>query len=160
MDIRNNLANRLRELMDARPDLDTQTKVANRSGVGQSTIQRLLAQEQSATIDMLDKIARPFGLMPWELLLPDLEDAKLIRGFGKLSGSDKQRILAFMEFSAELQPGHHAPAQLNTETRSKVPPSLAAAKNRASARSPGADVIKTTANGNRTAAKRLTGRKS
>lgn len=160
MDIREHLARRLRELMDSRPDLDTQTKVANRSGVGQSTIQRLLAQEQSATIDMLDKIAAPFGLKPWELLLPDMADAKLVRAFGKLAESDKNRILAFMEFSAESGLGHHAPAQLNTETRSKVPPSLAAAKNRASARSPGKDMIKTTANGNTTAAKRLAGRKS
>lgn len=148
MEIRKQLADRLRNLMDSRVDLDTQTKVANRSGVGQSTIQRLLACEQAATVDMLAKISRAFGLKPYEMLIDDLHDANLLRSFSRLSEVEKTRIQGFIELTLSIngQSGHHAGAQLFMDTRAPVLPQLTAATKRASARRPGSDITRDTVN--------------
>ncbi len=150
MDIQHLLAERLRELMDSRVDLDTQTKVATKSGVGQSTIQRLLACEQSATVDMLAKISKAFGLKPYEMLIESLEDALLMRTFSRLSPADKARIQGVIELTISIsgQTGHDAGSQLFMDTRTPVPPPLRAAKNRASAREPGTVITRESVNGN------------
>lgn len=54
--------------MDRIPALDTQPKLAAKAGIGQSTVSRLLLQEQGATVDMLDAFAAAFGIQTWELL--------------------------------------------------------------------------------------------
>lgn len=149
MEIKEQFAQRLRDLMNSRVDLDTQVKVANKSGVGQSTIQRLLAADQSATIDVVAKIARAFGLHPFEMLIDDLQDAHLLRTFARLSDPEKQRLVGFIELTLSIngQSVHHGGAQLFMDSRSPVPPQLSAATKRASSRRPGSDVTRDTVNG-------------
>lgn len=69
------VAANVQRLMDAYPDLGTQPKLAERAGVDQTTISRLLRAERSATIGTLDAVARAFGLEVWKLLLPDFDPA-------------------------------------------------------------------------------------
>lgn len=149
MEIRKLLARRLRDLMDSRPDLDTQTKVAQRSGVGQSTIQRLLACEQAATVDMLAKISKAFGMKPDEMLIEDLRDAQLMRTFSRLSDPDKARLQAFMDLSLSIngQMLHDRGSPLNLETRVPVPTHMTAARTRAGGREPSSDIVNEARNG-------------
>lgn len=140
MEIRKKLAARLRQLMDSRPDLDTQTRVANAAGVGQSTIQRILTLEQSATVDLLEKIAHAFGMHPADLLLDSRVNIELMRAIDGLSQSEKDRIVGYVELATGLDMRQNGAAQLEFEKRSQVPEGLMAAKKRASARKPGADM--------------------
>lgn len=73
------LAENLAKLMSSRPELDSQPKVAARSGLGQTSISRLLRQDASATTDSLDQIARAFGMEPWQLLVRGLEPFNMPR---------------------------------------------------------------------------------
>src|SRR5260364_265519 len=50
------------------PDLNTQIKVAKKSGIGQTTVGRILRNESSATADNIEAIACAFGLSVGELL--------------------------------------------------------------------------------------------
>lgn len=50
-----------------------QSTLAKRSGADQRTIGRVLARELSPTVDMLEKLARAFGLHAWQMLIPDLD---------------------------------------------------------------------------------------
>jgi transcriptional regulator with XRE-family HTH domain len=50
-----------------------QSALARVSGADQRTVGRILAQEQSATVDMLEVLAKPFSLDPWQLLIPGLD---------------------------------------------------------------------------------------
>src|SRR5260363_178275 len=62
------LATNLARLMAERPDLNTQIKVAKKSGIGQTTVGRILRNEVSATADNIEAIACAFGLSVGELL--------------------------------------------------------------------------------------------
>ena len=53
-------------------DINAQGALHRRSGVSQSTIDRIVGAEVSATIDTLDKIAGALGFEAWQLLAPDL----------------------------------------------------------------------------------------
>ena len=55
---------------DGEPNQSTLAKV---SGADQRTIGRVLAQELSPTVEMLEKLARAFGLHAWQMLIPDLD---------------------------------------------------------------------------------------
>jgi transcriptional regulator with XRE-family HTH domain len=70
---RENLSANLRVLMQATPDLDSQPKIAKRSGVSQSTVGRLIRGDVRCKLDSLDGVARAFGLAAWQLLVPDLD---------------------------------------------------------------------------------------
>lgn len=103
MSIRHVLAARIRELMDSRVTLDTQTKLANKSGVGQSTIQRILAAEASATIDTVEVIAQAFGVPPVTLLSNSAKDEKLFSLWCQLNETDRARMLSFAQVAIESQ---------------------------------------------------------
>lgn len=72
---RSTLAENLRNLMDARPDLDTIKKVVKRGGGSNGTIGRMLQGDTSARIDAVADVAKVFGLEPWQLLVPGLDPA-------------------------------------------------------------------------------------
>jgi len=139
MKLRATLAIRLRALMDDRIDLNTQTKVASRAGVGQATVQRILTQQAGATVDSVDALAAAFRVSPVELLLDD-GDAQLLSAWARLDPEDKARVLHYIELSATA-PKSHAPApkRLDFEERKPVPTLMAAAAARASARRPTTD---------------------
>lgn len=87
--LRDRLARRLRQLMRADINMDTQTKVADRSGVSQSSVQRLLTRGQAATLDVLDQLAPAFGIQRAERFLLDQEDLDVLAAWDKLT--DQQR---------------------------------------------------------------------
>ena len=64
------LANNLRALMSARPDLDTLPKITARSGVSNGTLDRIRRAVVSTRVDELEKLGRAFGVEAWELLRP------------------------------------------------------------------------------------------
>lgn len=80
LSIRQILANNLKYLMASNHNLDTQQKLASKSGVGQPTIGRTLREESDPGITTVASLARAFKLEAQELL-----DAGLI---DKLKGSD------------------------------------------------------------------------
>ena len=139
MKLRTTLARRLRALMDSRLDLNTQTKVASRAGLGQATVQRILTQQAAATIDSIDDLAGAFRVSPADLLL-EHGDAALLRAFAQLNLEDKARVMHYIELSAAAQTGHAAGrARLDFQETRPAPTSMAAATSRASARKPSAD---------------------
>ncbi len=98
--LRRRLARRMRALMDADPNVDTQMKVANKSGVGQSSIGRLLASEQSATLDMLEQLAAAFGLAP-ECLLLEADEVALLKEWNGLANTDKAAVLGYIRIARQ-----------------------------------------------------------
>lgn len=109
MTIRHVLSGRLSVLMVNRVDLNTQTKVAGRSGLGQSTIQRILACESSATIDALAAIAEAFGVSPNELLSDSPScsaesiDTSLINDWNLLTPVSQKCVRSFMAYTLATQ---------------------------------------------------------
>lgn len=47
--------------------------LAKLAEVDQKSVWRIMRHEQSPTIDMLEKLAKPFGLHAWQLLIPNLD---------------------------------------------------------------------------------------
>lgn len=103
MEIRSVLARRLRALMEARASIDTQQKLADRAGIGQSTVQRLLNCEQAATVDVLDKLSQACGVEPGDLLAADDESANLLSMYRRLGDNDRQRVLGFLQVTTEAE---------------------------------------------------------
>lgn len=68
MRLRKVLASNLRAQMDRNPNLDTQMKVADASGVNQATVSRILRCQFAATLDNLEAIADAFGVHASELI--------------------------------------------------------------------------------------------
>jgi transcriptional regulator with XRE-family HTH domain len=64
------LANNLRALMTARPDLGTLPKITLASGVSNGTLDRIRRAAVSTRVDELERLGRAFGVEPWELLRP------------------------------------------------------------------------------------------
>lgn len=71
------LAENLRALMNATPDLNSQPKVGKRSKIDQRTVGRILNCENSPTLKQIDALAEAFGLLPWQLLVPNLDPANV-----------------------------------------------------------------------------------
>ncbi len=107
MNVTEVLAKRLAQLMRQRITLDTQLKVEAASGVGQSTIQRILKQEVSPRIDIVEKLAHAFGVTVTDLLSEDDETARVMSLYRRMVASDKARVLAFIEVAvgSSQQPG-------------------------------------------------------
>lgn len=63
---------KLTELMEAFPDMGTQQKLAQRTGIGQTTIGRIRRGEVNATADNIKRIADAFGV-PVSFLYDDAE---------------------------------------------------------------------------------------
>lgn len=59
---------------DGEPNQSTLARV---SGADQRTVGRILAHEQSPTVDMLETIARAFGLHAWQLLIPGYSENRV-----------------------------------------------------------------------------------
>jgi SOS-response transcriptional repressor LexA len=69
------LANNLKYLMSCSDTLDTQKRLETKSGVGQSTIGRILRGAADAGIDTVESLAKAFKLTSVELLNPNLVDS-------------------------------------------------------------------------------------
>lgn len=73
---RETIATNLRRWMKATPALSSQPRVAEKSGVGQTTIGRILRQEVSATVEVLSAIAGAFGRTTAELTSSSESEAR------------------------------------------------------------------------------------
>jgi transcriptional regulator with XRE-family HTH domain len=115
MELREILAKRLRALMDERPDLDTQTKIHQRSakvskdgrGISQSTVQRVLKKEVHTSLDVLEILAAIFGVSPLDLLkatdamdhsetITNYDERHLLLAWRCLADADKHKVMAFI----------------------------------------------------------------
>lgn len=97
--IRKYVAENLKNWMRANPNLDTQVKVSNASGVAQTTVSRILLGTTPATADILDAIAKAFRRDPGDLLTNN-SDAKVqydLTKFARLPDYEKVRIEAFIK---------------------------------------------------------------
>lgn len=135
--LRQRLARLMREKM--RTTLaDTQTKVAAKAGVSQSTVQRLLSLEQAATLDLLESLSKAFGVKRPEYLLLDPDEAKLLTLWETLGEEDRTTVLGFIQMKAQTKSVHHTSSPLSFETETPVSAELVAASKRAAARKPAA----------------------
>lgn len=114
--------------------VDTQTKVSVKGGIAQSTVQRILSLEQSATLDVLESLAVAFGIKKSEYLLLELEEVKLLSLWASLTKQDQVTVLGFIQMKTEMKPAQAE--QLQFDSHSDVPSDMAAASMRASGRLP------------------------
>jgi transcriptional regulator with XRE-family HTH domain len=69
------LAENVQHLLDTHTSINTQVKLAQKAGVGQATISRILKGNMQTTLKTLDAIADVFKVSPTSLISPP---AKLI----------------------------------------------------------------------------------
>lgn len=67
------LAANLEALRASHPVLNSQAEIARHSKVDQRTVNRIFRGEHQPGLDKISKIAKVFGLEPWQLLVPSLE---------------------------------------------------------------------------------------
>lgn len=53
--------------------LRSQNKLAQHSKVAQTTIGRVLRGEQEPTLQLIERLIRPFEILPWQALVPDFD---------------------------------------------------------------------------------------
>lgn len=68
------LAYNVQRLLDTHRTINSQEKLSTRSGLGQSSISRIIRSETSATVETVYEIARAFSVPIYELLIPPEED--------------------------------------------------------------------------------------
>ena len=82
IDAQETLVENLRALMQANPQTHgTQAKVAQRSGVDQTTVGRILRKCHHPTTEVLQGLARAFEVQTWQLLAPGLKATRLLSPF-------------------------------------------------------------------------------
>lgn len=119
----------MRDLMRVNPALDTQTKVRDRSGVSQASVQRILSCKQSATLDLLQQLSPAFGCSRPDGLLLEADELELLGAWGELSDAEKQSVLGYIRVTAQAKK-----AQLNIDSGRPVPAQLQAAQKASAAR--------------------------
>jgi DNA-binding phage protein len=116
-ELRQVIADRLRELMAASPDLDTQVKLAHQAGLSQSSIARILSADSSATVDSIANLALAFGISPASLLLSNKVDVELLLTLRALTAEGRQRLLGYAAAMKVGQPmSTSAPCLSNEST--------------------------------------------
>ncbi|MEX3915992.1 helix-turn-helix domain-containing protein [Paraburkholderia sp. BR10872] len=114
------LAKNLRRLMDHSEILDTQIKVAQRAGIAQSTVGRLLRGEVYAQLSQVEALAEAFKVDVAALLDENVDHARGItpeweQTYTHLSEEEKKQVSDFVAFLAARHQ-HEAPSTaLNTE---------------------------------------------
>ena len=77
MDIRTIVAANIQTLMDYARDhgqpYGDQKALAKRAGVSMSTVARIRKAQVGGSIDVLDAIAKCYGLQAWQLMMPNLD---------------------------------------------------------------------------------------
>ena len=149
MELKDNLALRLRALMDRRPDLDTQSKIHKKTGLSQSSVQRVLAREVHTGLDVLQLLADAFGVNPLDLIKaldsaddaesisPNYDEERLIKAWRKLSDEDKHRAMAFITVSGLTRIKHNDGAkQIDIDQSHSTPSGRMAPHNKATERDP------------------------
>ena len=102
--LRQVIADRLRALMAACPDLDTQVKLARKAGLSQSTVARILSADSAATADSIADLAHAFSVPPASLLLSDPVEVELIVAVQGLTAEGRHRLLGYAAALSASQP--------------------------------------------------------
>jgi len=101
------LAGNVRHLLATHPTISTQTQLAKKCGVSQSTIQRILKEEVSAQLNVTEAIAQAFGVSVAELLTEGGPDASGLgfnrEKFSRLPESDKEKAISYINFLIHQQ---------------------------------------------------------
>jgi hypothetical protein len=71
------LSANLKALMAAHPELGTLTKITAKGGPPNGVLDRIRRAEGACRIDSLAQLARVFGLEAWQMLVPNLDPARL-----------------------------------------------------------------------------------
>lgn len=129
LSLRQRLAKRLTQLMDVNPSVDRQAKLAAKTGVSQSTVQRLLSCNQAATVDMLEQIAPAFSLKRPEFLLLNSDEVELLKAWDALPSGEKDSLLGYISVTLNKQR-----AQISIETTTTVEEHLRASQRAAASR--------------------------
>lgn len=150
------LAARLRVLMAERDDLDTQARVAQRAGVSQSTVGRILSREVHTSLDVLEALAAAFRVHPLSLVSDprdmtqasaaavDYSERLLLEAWRRLAPQQQHAVMGYIEVAtarsvlAGTKPATTAESAA-VETVSEVPAGAKAAVRRAASRPPGSD---------------------
>jgi hypothetical protein len=66
------LAENLKKLMAATPSLRTIPELTKASSVSNGTLDRIRRADVATNVDVLEQLARAFGVTPWQLLVQDL----------------------------------------------------------------------------------------
>jgi transcriptional regulator with XRE-family HTH domain len=127
--LRQVIAERLRALMAACPDLDTQVKLARKAGLSQSTVARILSADSAATADSIADLAHAFGVAPASLLMCDPVEIELLMTTTGLRAGGRQRLLGYAAALSAGQPFATAAPNLSNDSpvlqadaRQKMPP--------------------------------------
>lgn len=136
MKIRQVLAAQIKDRMAKRPDLDTQAKLAKAAHVTQSTIWRVLEEKVGASVDVVEALAKAFGVMPITLL-SDQQESRFLEAWSKLDDDERYKVVVFMEVTAQARASTIQNAPLSWTSEKQIPQSMVAASHRASARRPG-----------------------
>jgi transcriptional regulator with XRE-family HTH domain len=131
--LQDRLARRLRTLMEQTPSLDTQVKVSKRAAVSQSTVQRILSKQVWANLDVVEDLARAFGIKPAHALLADDAEATLLQVWHTMSELDKTEVIRFAQLLHNRQARQPAP-RLEFSEIEESGPALQAAVTRAAGR--------------------------
>ncbi|WP_081935646.1 helix-turn-helix transcriptional regulator [Burkholderia sp. 9120] len=97
------LARNIRRLMDGHPTLATQTALARRAGISQSSIQRVLTAAVHPQLDVIEAIANSFRVTPAQLLMEDLDTGTVQisrddMGLEDLPEADREKVASYARF--------------------------------------------------------------
>lgn len=86
-------ARNVKALMKAHPVLSSQAAVSRHAGMDQRTVGRIVNCEHAPTLVQIEKLARAFGLQPWQLFVPGLDPKDMPRHLLTESQDDAWRSL-------------------------------------------------------------------
>jgi transcriptional regulator with XRE-family HTH domain len=97
------LAENIRQLMSGHQTLGTQAALARKSGLAQSSIQRVITAAVHPQLDVIEAIARAFKVTPAELLTPHLNaestrSAQPHASVDALSNEEKEKVASYIRF--------------------------------------------------------------
>ena len=136
--IRQFVANRLRSLIGDQ----SQHAFAKRTGVAQSSINRILSLSQSPTAEILSDISAALHLHPSYFVLEDNE-SELLSQFAKLSKDDKLKVLGYISYTIST---YSTKKELDDEFTIDLKPGLQAAVLRANSKNLADDKTKLSRN--------------
>ncbi|WGS50835.1 helix-turn-helix domain-containing protein [Paraburkholderia sp. D15] len=89
--------------MDGHPTLATQTALARKAGISQSSIQRVLTAAVHPQLDVIEAIASSFRVTPAQLLMEDLDTGTVgvSRDHTELDGlseTDRDKVASYARF--------------------------------------------------------------
>ncbi|NIF80156.1 helix-turn-helix transcriptional regulator [Paraburkholderia sp. Cy-641] len=121
--LRKVVADNVRRLQKAQPELQRQADLARAANVSQSSINRLLEGETNCLLITALEVAKAFGVSLYELIEEDGAKDKVEidydrSGYATLGAAEKERIAAFIKFTIANRDGDSA-SKASSTMRSK-----------------------------------------